>query len=106
MADVQQAPSKAGEGCDVPSRTGGDDQNPHVMILLGECRPGAHRRAGIAEDANGSRAVEVQPALTHDTQAHGTQGGNTVGIGELAARTGLPVKTIRYYLAADHPPEP
>ncbi|MFJ2863409.1 MerR family transcriptional regulator [Kitasatospora sp. NPDC087314] len=33
----------------------------------------------------------------HDTQAHGTQGGDTVGIGELAARTGLPVKTIRYY---------
>ncbi|MFE7526651.1 MerR family transcriptional regulator [Kitasatospora sp. NPDC057542] len=33
----------------------------------------------------------------HDTQAHGTQSGNTVGIGELAARTGLPVKTIRYY---------
>ncbi|WP_377273185.1 MerR family transcriptional regulator [Peterkaempfera sp. SMS 1(5)a] len=30
--------------------------------------------------------------MTHDTQ-----GENTVGIGELAARTGLPVKTIRYY---------
>ncbi|GAA2689611.1 MerR family transcriptional regulator [Streptomyces lunalinharesii] len=28
---------------------------------------------------------------------HGTQGEDTVGIGELAARTGLPVKTIRYY---------
>ncbi|MEU9622056.1 MerR family transcriptional regulator [Streptomyces sp. NPDC048155] len=28
---------------------------------------------------------------------HGTQGENTLGIGELAARTGLPVKTIRYY---------
>ncbi|MBL1113385.1 MerR family transcriptional regulator [Streptomyces sp. 110] len=27
----------------------------------------------------------------------GTRGGNTVGIGELATRTGLPVKTIRYY---------
>ncbi|MCQ8189492.1 helix-turn-helix domain-containing protein [Streptomyces rugosispiralis] len=27
----------------------------------------------------------------------GTQDGGTVGIGELAARTGLPVKTIRYY---------
>lgn len=43
-------------------------------------------------DASGSCAVEVQPAATH-----GTQGENTVGIGELAARTGLPVKTIRYY---------
>ncbi|MCT2546825.1 MerR family transcriptional regulator [Streptomyces atratus] len=30
--------------------------------------------------------------MTHDTQ-----GENTVGIGELAARTGLPAKTIRYY---------
>ncbi|MFB6534433.1 MerR family DNA-binding transcriptional regulator [Streptomyces noursei] len=30
--------------------------------------------------------------MTHDTH-----GGSTVGIGELAARTGLPVKTIRYY---------
>ncbi|MEU5302830.1 MerR family transcriptional regulator [Streptomyces noursei] len=28
---------------------------------------------------------------------HGTHGENAVGIGELAARTGLPVKTIRYY---------
>ncbi|SCG12064.1 DNA-binding transcriptional regulator, MerR family [Streptomyces sp. MnatMP-M27] len=27
----------------------------------------------------------------------GTQGGDAMGIGELAARTGLPVKTIRYY---------
>ncbi|WP_413103414.1 MerR family transcriptional regulator [Streptomyces sp. Inha503] len=42
--------------------------------------------------------------MTHGTQgdARGgtqgdTQGGNAVGIGELAARTGLPVKTIRYY---------
>ncbi|MEU4929540.1 MerR family transcriptional regulator [Streptomyces yokosukanensis] len=28
---------------------------------------------------------------------HGTHGEGTVGIGELAARTGMPVKTIRYY---------
>ncbi|MEV8395033.1 MULTISPECIES: MerR family transcriptional regulator [unclassified Streptomyces] len=28
---------------------------------------------------------------------HGSQGETTVGIGELATRTGLPVKTIRYY---------
>lgn len=43
-------------------------------------------------DANGSCAVEVQLAVTH-----GIQGEGTVGIGDLAARTGLPVKTIRYY---------
>lgn len=43
-------------------------------------------------DANGSCTGEVQPAVTH-----GIQGESTVGIGELAARTGLPVKTIRYY---------
>lgn len=38
--------------------------------------------------------------MTRGTQggdAGGTQAGNAVGIGALAARTGLPVKTIRYY---------
>ncbi|MGC0416135.1 MerR family transcriptional regulator [Embleya sp. AB8] len=40
--------------------------------------------------------------MTHGTHGENTQGEhtqseNTVGIGELAARTGLPVKTVRYY---------
>ncbi|MEU8876426.1 MerR family transcriptional regulator [Streptomyces javensis] len=34
---------------------------------------------------------------TQNGSTVGAQGGNPVGIGELAARTGLPVKTIRYY---------
>lgn len=61
------------------------------MVLLGECRP-SRTGTAIAGDVNGSRAVEVQPAVTHDIQ-----GGDTVSIGELAARTGLAVKTVRYY---------
>ncbi|MFF8423433.1 hypothetical protein [Streptomyces sp. NPDC015680] len=40
---IQQTLPQARERCDVPARTGGDDQNPQVMILLGEYRPG---RAG------------------------------------------------------------
>jgi DNA-binding transcriptional MerR regulator len=44
--------------------------------------------------------VEVQQAVTHDTQ-----GRDTVSIGELAARTGLSVKTIRYYSDAGLLPE-
>ncbi len=43
-------------------------------------------------DANGSCAVEIQAAVTH-----AIRGENTVSIGDLATRTGLPVKTIRYY---------
>lgn len=94
MPGFHQTLPQARERCDVPTRTGGDDQYPHVMILLGKrCpgRPGA-RTAAVAVDANGSCAVEVQPAVRH-----GIHGENTVGIGEPAARTGLPVKTIRCY---------
>ncbi|MFJ1993118.1 MerR family transcriptional regulator [Streptomyces asiaticus] len=44
--------------------------------------------------------MEVQVTVTG-----GTQGGDTMGIGELAARTGLPVKTVRYYSDAGLLPE-
>ncbi|WP_223863942.1 MerR family transcriptional regulator [Streptomyces sp. 5-10] len=78
------------------------------MILLGERRPARTRTTAFATDAKGSCAVEVQAAMTGGTQGgaqDGTQGGDTMGIGELAARTGLPVKTVRYYSDAGLLPE-